>query len=299
MQTDGSFDVVKILKVGGNDSIGGVAGIASGNFDDTDEGVDFALILGSPSSGNRDLIILQSTSTPLDYIEDRSDIDSDINDYEVSYLAAGDFDGDGDDDLIWGQHKQWTHKTQHLPIIVGEVENGTLDSHGKLTNVTGGDCAAIVILDCEDDQEEGDFTAVEAVVLCENGAMGDLTDGETTESCIIVIENPLSKLADNFYVTGFIDSGRGLGAGDLNADGIPDLAAVSEPGKMVVFLGGADCTFTNAGRSWTSPIGAGSWKSRVEGIAVGDINRDGLADVFVGDAGFSPQALIFWLNTSR
>jgi hypothetical protein len=299
MQTDGSFDVVKILKVGGEDSIGGVAGITSGNFETTDTGVDFALLLGSPSSGNRDVIILQSTSTVLNYTEVRIDVDSDLNDYEGSYMASGDFDGDGDDDLIWGQHKQWTHKTQHLPIIVGEVSGGTMVNHGKLTNITGGDCAAIVIIDCEDDQEEGDFTALEAVVLCENGAKGTLTDDTTTESCIIVIENPLSKLADDFYLTGFIDSGRGLGAGDLNADGIPDLAAVSEPGKMVVFLGGADCAFTNAGRSWTSPIGAGSWTSRVEGIAVGDINRDGLADVFVGDAGFSPQALIFWLNTSR
>ncbi|MHC4940788.1 MAG: FG-GAP repeat domain-containing protein, partial [Planctomycetota bacterium] len=299
MQEDGTFDVVKIITPGGDDSIGGIAGFASGHFENTHEGVDIALILGSSSQSNRDVIILQSTSTVLDYKEVRTDVDSDINDYEVSYLAAGDFDGDGDDDLIWGQHRKGTHYPQYLPIVVAEIANGTVSSHGKLTNVTGGDCAAIAIVDCEDDEEESEFTAVEAVVLCENGAKGGLTGNETVESCIIVIENPLSKLADSYHLTGFIDSGRGLAAGDLNADGMDDLAVVSEPGKMVVFIGGADCAFTNGGRSWTSPIGAGQWSSRVEGIAIGDINRDGLGDVFVGDAGYEPEALIFWLNTSR
>jgi hypothetical protein len=140
---------------------------------------------------------------------------------------------------------------------------------------------------------------MEAAVLLENGIKGSLTGGQTLESSILVLNNPLSLEADAYYQTGFVDSGRGLGVGDLNADGRADLAAVSEPGKMVIYLGGADSSFKAVNRSWTSPIGGGTFSSRVEGIAIGDINRDGLGDVFVGDAGYSPQALIFWLNTAR
>jgi len=64
---------------------------------------------------------------------------------------------------------------------------------------------------------------------------------------------------------------------DLNGDGIPDLAILSDSG-VAVLLGNGDGTFTPAAGS---PIAVGSNNSDTTSIAVGDFNNDGHPDLVI------------------
>jgi len=63
--------------------------------------------------------------------------------------------------------------------------------------------------------------------------------------------------------------------------------------------GNPDQSINPPARSWFLPTTDGDWPSRVHGIAVGDMNRDGLAEVFAGDMGVNPMGLTIFLNISR
>ena len=105
--------------------------------------------------------------------------------------------------------------------------------------------------------------------------------------------------ADGFHATGFFSSGMAMAVSDFNGDGNTDIGVSSNLGEMIVFLGDGSGSFVHSGRTWTLPTVPGLWPSRVHGIAAADMNRDGLAEIFVGDIGANPMSLIVWLNTSR
>lgn len=84
------------------------------------------------------------------------------------------------------------------------------------------------------------------------------------------------------YATG--QNPEGLAAGDLNGDGITDLAVGLYNGKGVSFLlGNGNGTFATKQDMSNSPNSAGTYSSILTAsIAVGDINADGKADAVWG-----------------
>ena len=111
--------------------------------------------------------------------------------------------------------------------------------------------------------------------------------------------DPLSRKADEYILTGFLGNGRAMDVGDFNGDGLVDLAITSTAGELITLNGDGEDSFHAPSRSWFLSTVNGFFESRVHGLAVADLNRDGLSEVFVGDIGVNPQSLIVWLNKSR
>jgi hypothetical protein len=272
------------------DSPTAVAGIAVGRFDDDDSRPDIAILIGSSAKTERKLVIFASTGTDFVYDDTAFTLDSDLNNRSAGFLESGDFDGQNGDDLIWG-----LNGSSNSPIVVATVDatTGTVTSQDMIDNIKGGAVPSIVTADIDGDGEW------EAFVLIEDNATGDLAGPSTAEGGVAIILDPMDFEADAYVLTGFIDNGRGIGAGDFNGDGNTDLSVVSNQGELIVLMGDSEGEFAPHSRSWIVPTVSGFWPSRVHGLATADLNRDGLTEVFVGDIGINPMSLIVWLNTAR
>ena len=295
VNADGSLGTNYLIEPTLTDNYTAIAGIAAGSFDDTDTTTpDIACIIGSATKAHRKIVIFKSTATNLVFTDSSLVIESALNSISAGYLESGDFDGDTDDDLMWG-----ASAFSSPPIVVGEINSatGTFVDQKKLTNITGGRISGIVTRDLDNDGK------AEAYVLVENNANGSLVGNEKVESGIIVVLDPIPDAgdpeADAYVLTGMIDHARGLAIADLDGDGNMDLAVGSNEGELVVMTGNPDQSINPPARSWFLPTTDGSWPSRVHGIAVADLNRDGLAEIFAGDMGINPMSLEVFLNTSR
>jgi hypothetical protein len=310
VQSDGTFGGQTILAPTSPAAGSAIAGIAVGNFASSDDGIDIAIITGSDTAADREIIVFQSTATDFAFNDVVTAIGAGLNPSSACFMAAGDFDNDGDDDLIWG-----AYGNSDAPIVVATVNAaaGSITDQNKLGNVTAGYVTSIVTRDKDSGVDGGDG-GDEAFVLVQDHAKGALVGGGVVQGGVIVVLDPIpagggSPEGNEYFLTGFIDNGRAMDAGDLNGDGIADLAITSNQGELIVLTGkfvedpGEDDEFyfsyNESSRSWLVPTVQGFWSSRVHGLAVADLNRDGLAEVFVGDIGVNPMSLIVWLNTSR
>ena len=84
-----------------------------------------------------------------------------------------------------------------------------------------------------------------------------------------------------------------LAVADFNSDGVPDLAVEDGSGSIIIYLGKGDGSFT---QSVQGPLGVTGSVPEDAGLAVGDFNGDGKADLVTADTVTSNSALVFLGN---
>jgi len=289
-QANDKFVVKTLLSADGPKS-DAVGGIAVGNFDGGDDHDDIALIIEDIAKTKRRLTIFQSTGA-FTFDQFSTSLPTDCCGGRVGFLAAGNFDGEGADELIWA-HSDWSTglRAKDWPVVVATVDGAAESVTLKpLTNFTGGEIHDIEIFDHDGDGEES------AALIVQDAAT---FDGKLQPGGIAILLDPLSGKVASYIETAFNANGRALGGGDVDGDGIVDLVAGNTLGEFFVLIGSSNGTFQDGAISWFLPTIPGTFSTRIENMGIADLNGDGLGEIWIGDIGSAPTSLQLFLNISR
>ncbi|MHC5050132.1 MAG: IPT/TIG domain-containing protein, partial [Planctomycetota bacterium] len=271
-----------------------VVTLAVGNFDGDDRD-DIAFITTAPSADDRRIATLTSPTAAFTFVEDSAYLPARMDRWYSSKLTAGDFDGDGYDDLMYGCMYKYKNGAP------GEVKNSDvwtvdLDTSGailgqaKLTNINAAPVVEIQALKLNDNDTD------DAIIIVQGAAISDVIPTSSDMGGFAIALDPITSLtADSYQPTTFPNTYSALA--DMNADGITDLSLSQPEGRWTIWFGDGLGGFVDSGRSWTLTTAEPLWTRG--GIAAADMNADGMAELFMSDGGSSPVNVVLWVNTSR
>ena len=236
-----------------------------------------------------------------------------------SAVAAGDFDGDGFDDLAIGAPGDAAGGRASGAVVVLRGSGSGLSAgraqrwHLDLSTVSGraraGDSFGAALAAGDFDASGEDDLAV--------GAPGERvgTRGAGAVHVLYGSADGLSASGDDRWhhdvdeVGGSAGDGDSFGsavaAGDLDGDGFADLAAgapgdrvtgIGGAGSVTVFPGGVTGLVAAGSERWHQdrvgvPGSVGDYAAFGAAVALGDLDEDGMADLVVGAPGDSPGGL--------
>jgi len=277
-----------------------VANLAVGDFDG-DSRDDFAYMTKHLNDATkRRLIIVTSPVTPMVFVQKAYALPASADDFILSKLAAGDWDGNGIDDLIYGFSGgfpvHWMTTADDFRVIVVKIDGaGGVTSQTEVKDLAPRNVRQIVVVDANDDGKD------DAIVLWDEEAKFNPlflpTIGRTKGFGIILDALKAGGPELSSYQVTNLDN-RFATVGDVNGDGIPDLILPQPGGDFTFYFGDGKGDFSESGQSWLN-VTLPAMTDPYHAVATGDFNNDGLAEIIFPDAGQTPAKLILWLNTSR
>ena len=218
--------------------------------------------------------------------------------YNLTGLAVGDFNGDGRPDVVATEDGYFVLYLNENGSLVAEPSDsvgfdpadpiavGDFNGDGKLDVVTLGGAGELMVR--EGDGAGGFGQPTETVVsggsqMTVGDFNGDgLSDVAVSSDSGNTVSVELGNGDGSFRTDQTLTTGSvpaAIGNADLNHDGHLDLVTTNaNDGTVSVFLGAGGGTFAASG----SPIAAGS---DPDGLAIGDLNGDGIPDIAVTDGG--------------
>ena len=119
----------------------------------------------------------------------------------------------------------------------------------------------------------------------------------STKTTGVRFENRLTESRElNVFTYRNFYNGGGVGIGDLNGDGRPDIVLTSNQDGVRLFLNEGDFHFRDATKAAHLTVDKGSWTT---GVAIADVNGDGLLDIYLCRAGMGGPELRanqLWIN---
>ncbi|MEX2663351.1 MAG: VCBS repeat-containing protein, partial [Vicinamibacterales bacterium] len=183
-----------------------------------------------------------------------------------AFGAAGDFDGDGDLDVLITDGSQ--------PTALRYMRNNGAGAFTPTRIEPSGPCPGPNCIT--------NSNRVRAADVNNDGRMDAIIANNHSRNVSVLVNIGLNGAgipiftANNYLLFGAIGGGRAVNVGDLNNDGNLDLIAGNSDWNVYVFLGNGDGTF-GAGTIYTD-----GGNNRLD-IAVADLDNDGNNDVIVGN----------------